>query len=217
MNSENSKQLEQYILNVAKKWVSPPFNADGWRLDVAADLGMSHEYNLEFWEKFRKAVKEANKDAIIIAEHYGDPTPWLDGKKWDTIMNYDAFMEPITWFLTGMEKHSEGYNKELLNNDFDFINRMKYYSSNFSIQSLNTSMNQLSNHDHSRFLTRTNGFVGRLHTHSKEDADKNVKQYVMYMAITMQMTWPGSPTLYYGDEVGVTGFTDPDKKEKIKR
>ncbi len=212
LNFENSTELENYILYIAKKWVSPPFNADGWRLDVAADLGMSHEYNLAFWEKFRIAVKTANKDAIIIAEHYGDPTPWLDGKKWDTIMNYDAFMEPITWFLTGMEKHSEEFKADQLSNDLEFLNRMKYFMSCFSIQSLNTSMNQLSNHDHSRFLTRTNSFAGRLHTDGKLPADTNIKQYVMYMAITMQMTWVGSPTLYYGDEAGLTGFTDPDNR-----
>ncbi len=212
LNFEGSKELEDYILNIAKKWVSPPFNADGWRLDVAADLGLSQEYNLLFWEKFRKAVKEANEDAIIIAEHYGDPSPWLDGKKWDTIMNYDAFMEPVTWYLTGMEKHSEGYREDYISNTFEYINRMRYFMSCFAYQSLNTAMNQLSNHDHSRFLTRTNGYVGRLHTDGKEKADLGVKDYVMFMAITIQMTWVGSPTLYYGDEVGLTGFTDPDNR-----
>lgn len=212
LNFEGSKELEDYILKIAKKWVSPPFNADGWRLDVAADLGMSREYNLKFWNKFREAVKSANPEAIIIAEHYGDPAPWLDGKSWDTIMNYDAFMEPVTWFLTGMDKHSESYKEEYYNNPIEFVNRMRYFMSCFSVQSLNTSMNQLSNHDHSRFLTRTNGFVGRLNKDGKVNADKNVKIYVMYMAITMQMTWIGSPTLYYGDEAGVCGFTDPDNR-----
>ncbi len=212
LNFEGSKELEEYILKIAKKWVSPPFNADGWRLDVAADLGFSEEYNHKFWKKFREAVKSANKDAIIIAEHYGNPKPWLLGDNWDTVMNYDAFMEPVTWFLTGMEKHSEGYKEEYFSNNFEFINRMKYYMSFFTIQSLNTAMNQLSNHDHSRFLTRTNSYVGRLHTDGKQSADDNVKVYIMYLAIAMQMTWVGSPTLYYGDEAGLCGFTDPDNR-----
>ncbi len=43
-----------------EKWVSPPYNVDGWRLDVAADLGHSNEFNHHFWKDFRKAVKEAN-------------------------------------------------------------------------------------------------------------------------------------------------------------
>ena len=55
LNYEDSKELEEYVLGIAKKWVSPPYNVDGWRLDVAADLGRSNEYNHEFWKKFRKA------------------------------------------------------------------------------------------------------------------------------------------------------------------
>ena len=95
LNYEDSEKLQQYILDIAKKWVSPPYNVDGWRLDVAADLGHSGEFNHEFWRKFRKAVKEANKDAIILAEHYGEAGEWLKGDQWDTVMNYDAFMDLI--------------------------------------------------------------------------------------------------------------------------
>ncbi|MGN0393674.1 MAG: alpha amylase N-terminal ig-like domain-containing protein, partial [Bariatricus sp.] len=86
LNYEDSKELEEYVLSVAKKWVSPPYNVDGWRLDVAADLGRSNEYNHEFWKKFRKVVKEANPNALILAEHYGDPREWLEGDEWDTVM-----------------------------------------------------------------------------------------------------------------------------------
>ena len=64
-------------------------------------------------KKFRKVVKEANPEALILAEHYGDPSEWLEGDEWDTIMNYDAFMEPVTWFLTGMEKHSDEAREDL--------------------------------------------------------------------------------------------------------
>ena len=111
LNYEESPQLVEYILGVAKKWLLPPYNVDGWRLDVAADLGFSEEYNHEFWRKFRKAVKEVNPDALILAEYYGNAKKWLLGDQWDTIMNYDAFMEPVTWFLTGMEKHSDDYRE----------------------------------------------------------------------------------------------------------
>ncbi len=212
LNVENSKELETYILDIAKKWVAPPFNVDGWRLDVAADLGSSEQYNHEFWKKFRKSVKEGNKDAIIIAEHYGSPTSWLQGDEWDTVMNYDAFMEPLTWFLTGMQKHSEEFRQDLLNNAIAFEGAMRYNTAKFSIQSLNTSMNQLSNHDHSRFLTRTNMKAGRLHTMGYKEASKNVKPSIMREAVMFQMTWIGAPAVYYGDEAGVTGWTDPDNR-----
>lgn len=212
LNYEQSPELYQYILQVAKKWVSPPFNADGWRLDVAADLGHSPEYNHYFWKEFYKAVKRANHNAVIWAEHYGNPRDWLNGKEWDSIMNYDAFMEPVTWFLTGMQKHSDDFREDMLGNADNFWGSMRYNASNMTMPSYYMAMNELSNHDHSRFLTRTNRFVGRTNSHGPEAADRHVNKAVMREAVLIQMTWPGAPTIYYGDEAGVTGFTDPDNR-----
>lgn len=212
LNYEGSDKLVEYILNVAKKWVSPPYSVDGWRLDVAADLGHTAEYNHAFWKKFRKAVKEANPQALILAEHYGDPSGWLQGDEWDSIMNYDAFMEPVTWFLTGMEKHSDSYNGGLYGNGQSFFDAMAYHMSRMQTNTVFTAMNQLSNHDHSRFLTRTNQVVGRIGSMGPERASENVKKCVMREAVMIQMTWPGAPTLYYGDEAGVCGWTDPDSR-----
>lgn len=212
LNYEESEKLYNYILDIGRKWVSPPYNADGWRLDVAADLGYSEEYNHRFWRDFRKAVKEANPNAIILAEHYGNPKAWLDGEEWDTIMNYGAFMEPITWFLTGVEKHSDEFRGDFLGNADFFIGSIRNYMSYFMYNSLYVSMNELSNHDHSRFLTRTNHRVGRIHTLGAEMANENVNKGIMRLAVAFQMTWPGAPTIYYGDEAGVCGWTDPDSR-----
>ena len=212
LNYEGSRELYDYILEIGKKWVSPPYNVDGWRLDVAADLGHSNEFNHRFWKDFHRAVKEANPDAIILAEHYGSPEGWLTGDEWDTVMNYDAFMEPITWFLTGMEKHSDEYREDLYGNSEVFIRSMKTHMRALHMSSLYTSMNELSNHDHSRFLTRTNRKVGRISYAGAEAASANINPAVMREAVAIQMTWPGAPTVYYGDEAGVCGFTDPDNQ-----
>ena len=212
LNYEDSVKLEKYILYIGRKWVSPPYNVDGWRLDVAADLGRSNEYNHEFWQKFRRAVKDANPNALILAEHYGDPSDWLKGDEWDTVMNYDAFMEPVTWFLTGLEKHSDEAREELLGNIDNFIGSMAHHMSNMLTPSLQVAMNELSNHDHSRFLTRTNHMVGRVEHLGPEAANEYVNKAVMREAVVMQMTWVGAPTVYYGDEAGVCGFTDPDNR-----
>jgi len=212
LNFEDSVELYEYILNIGRKWVSPPFNADGWRLDVAADLGNDPEINHKFWRDFRDAVKTANPDAIIIAEHYGDASSWLKGDEWDSIMNYDAFMEPLTWFLTGMQKHSNEFKPEMLCNAMAFENAMRYYNCKIPNQSRQTAMNQLSNHDHSRFLTRTNMTAGRLHTSGKEAADSGLNGAIMKNAVAFQMTWPGAPVIYYGDEAGLSGWTDPDNR-----
>ena len=209
---ENSEELYRYILGIAKKWLTPPYCVDGWRLDVAADLGNSAEFNHMFWRDFRRAVKEVNPEAVIYAEHYGDVRPWMKGDEWDSVMNYDAFMEPLTWYLTGMEKHSDGFCPERINNREAFQESMSWNLSAFHMPSLQMAMNQLSNHDHSRFLTRTSHVVGRTGTCGPEAADHNVQKCVMREAVVFQMTWPGAPTLYYGDEAGLCGFTDPDNR-----
>ena len=212
LNFEGSKTLYDDILRIAKKWVSEPYCADGWRLDVAEDLGHSKEFNHRFWRDFRDAVKEANPEAVILAEHYGDPKSWLEGDQWDTIMNYAAFMEPLTWFLTGMEKHSDEYIPERIGKIQDFEGAMRHYMTSFMTSSLQCAMNQLSNHDHSRFLTRTNHKAGRVEYLGAAAAEEGVDYRVMREAVLVQMTWPGAPTLYYGDEAGLCGFTDPDNR-----
>lgn len=212
LNYENSRQLLDYVLYIGRKWVSPPYNADGWRLDVAADLGHSPEFNHTFWKEFRKAVKMANPNAIILAEHYGNPMDWLQGQEWDTVMNYDAFMEPVTWFLTGMQKHSDDYREDMRGNADSFWGAMRHHSAAFTTPSLLVAMNELSNHDHSRFLTRTNRRVGRTNTLGPQAANEGVNKAVLREAVVIQMTWPGAPTIYYGDEAGVCGFTDPDNR-----
>ncbi len=212
MNYEDSEKLGNFIMEIGKKWVSPPYNVDGWRLDVAADLGHTNEYNHAFWKRFRKEIKSVRKDALILAEHYGDPTEWLQGDEWDSVMNYDAFMEPLTWFLTGMEKHSDEYREDLYGNADHFVNSMNHFMSCMLTPSLQTAMNELSNHDHSRFLTRTNHVVGRLDNRGHQAANEGVNCAVMSEAVAVQMTWVGAPTVYYGDEAGVCGFTDPDSR-----
>ena len=212
LNYEESPKLYEYIMRIARKWVSPPYNVDGWRLDVAADLGQTAEYNHHFWHEFRRNVKEANPNAIVLAEHYGDPTEWLKGDQWDTVMNYDAFMEPLTWFLTGVEKHSDEYRGDLIGNADAFFGSMRHYMTRFNTQSLQVAMNELSNHDHSRFLTRTNHQVGRISSRGADAANEGVNKNLFRMAVLMQMTWPGAPTIYYGDEAGLCGWTDPDSR-----
>ncbi|SEQ31097.1 alpha-glucosidase [Lachnospiraceae bacterium RM5] len=212
LNYEESPKLYEYIMKIAKKWVSAPYNVDGWRLDVAADLGQSSEFNHKFWKDFRKNVKEANDEAIILAEHYGDPGSWLQGDEWDTVMNYDAFMEPVSWFLTGMEKHSDEKRDDLRGDSYSFFAAMRHHMSRFQGNSLLVAMNELSNHDHSRFLTRTNGNIGRVGYVGSEAAEHYINKGIMKEAVVFQMTWPGAPTLYYGDEAGVCGWTDPDNR-----
>ena len=212
LNYEESPELYDYIMRIGQKWVSAPYNVDGWRLDVAADLGHSEAFNHKFWRDFRKHVKAVKPDALILAEHYGNPESWLAGDQWDTVMNYDAFMEPLTWFLTGMEKHSDERRDDFYADGGLFFRTMLREMSRFHVQSLQVAMNELSNHDHSRFLTRTNKKVGRTSTLGPQAANEHINKAVMREAVVIQMTWPGAPTIYYGDEAGLCGWTDPDNR-----
>ena len=151
-------------------------------------------------ERIPQSRKRANPNAIILAEHYGDAKSWLRGDEWDTVMNYDAFMEPLTWFFTGMEKHSDEFRGDLLGNEAAFTGAMRHHMASFLAPSLQVAMNELSNHDHSRFLTRTNHKVGRVANLGYEAASQDINVAVMREAVVMQMTWPGAPTIYYGDE-----------------
>lgn len=212
LNYEGSEQLRETILRIAEKWASPPYSIDGWRLDVAADLGHSPEFNHAFWKEFRHRLKAINPELLIIAEHYGDPREWLHGDEWDTVMNYDAFMDPVSYFLTGMEKHSDEKREDLYLNGPEFFRSILQNMSAFERPSLECAMNELSNHDHSRFLTRTNGQIGRLTSEGSVAAGGGIRKNVFRQAVLMQMTWPGAPTIYYADEAGQVGWTDPDNR-----
>ena len=226
LNYEGSEELQDEILQIAQEWLKPPYCIDGWRLDVAADLGHSEQFNHSFWKRFRRAVKEVNPDALIVAEHYGNPDAWLGGDEWDTVMNYDGFMEPVTWFLTGMEKHSDYADLSRKGDGEAFRAAIDAGMAHMPYQAVLCAMNQLDNHDHSRFLTRTNGQPGRLvHSGCEEEAPdiaaqdaesrracEWVKVSVLRQAVLMQATLPGMMGIYYGDEAGLCGWTDPDNR-----
>ena len=114
--------------------------------------------------------------------------------------------------MTGMEKHSDARRNDLRGNASAFFGSMTDYGARFTTPSALVAMNELSNHDHSRFLTRTNHVVGRTAFAGPQAANYGVNLAVMRQAVLMQMTWVGAPTIYYGDEAGVCGWTDPDNR-----
>ena len=154
--------------------------------------------------------KAEGEDKIIIAEHYSSPKKWLNGDEWDTVMNYCAFMDPLNDFLVGVDKHSENANYELIGNGAAFWRSINAARAEMPEPSYMIAMNELDNHDHSRFLTRTNRVVGRLGDKTSEEAEEGTDPAVFRQAVLLQFTWPGAPTIYYGDEAGMCGWTDPD-------
>ncbi|MEG2295951.1 MAG: glycoside hydrolase family 13 protein, partial [Oscillospiraceae bacterium] len=167
-------EVRAYLLEVAKYWITE-FDIDGWRLDV------SDEIDHDFWRIFRKVVKSAKSDAIIIGENWHDSFAWLQGDQFDSVMNYAITNTCINFFAE------------------DALTSMKFAQRIASILMRNTKqvnevmLNLLDSHDTARFLTLCKG-------------DKNRAKN----AITFILTFLGIPCIYYGSEIGIEGGGDPD-------
>ena len=204
--------LREEIKRVGTTWVSEPYNCDGWRLDVAADLGETPEENHAFWREFYDAVKAARPDAWIFAEHYGDASAWVKNSEWDSVMNYEGFMEPVGWFFTGVDKHCDKRRPERVGDSEAFAADLRAAREHFTPDAYLAALNQLDNHDHARYITRTAGRTGRLASAGAAAASEGVRPDVLRATVVFQMTWPGAPGLYYGDETALPGWTDPDSR-----
>ncbi len=172
LNTSNI-EVREYIFKAVRKWMS--FGIDGWRLDVADEV--SHD----FWKAFRKVVKKANPNALIIGEVWYESSPWLLGDEYDTVMNYLFFDNIKKLLITNEYKIS----------DFDNENNFLRGRMHTKVQPL--LWNLIDSHDTPRFLTQ---------------AKNNIE--ILKLALALQMTLPGMPMIYYGDEIGMTGEMDPD-------
>ncbi len=172
----NNPEVQKFLLHIATKWIKE-YGIDGWRLDVADEV--SHD----FWRQFRKAVKAAKPDALIVGENWHDSRPWLEGDQFDSIMNYSFTKACLDYFA--YEKYSAQRFcerlSEILMRNTDQVNEMM--------------LNLLDSHDTERFLTN----VG-------ENADK------LKCALAVLFFFVGMPCIYYGTEIGTAGGDDPDSR-----
>ncbi len=166
----------------ASKYWIEEFDIDGWRLDV------SNEVSHDFWREFRKEVHSVKEDVYILGENWDNSYPWLMGDQMDAVMNY-GFSDPV-WNLLACDS----YKKEPMSGEqFKFaINKLL---SSYPI-SLNEAMfNLLDSHDTPRIMTVCG-----------ENRDRTMLAYVI------QMTMAGSPSIYYGGEIAMTGDGENNRK-----
>ena len=205
--NELDKNFTEYIAegkdSVIKKWLRR--GADGFRLDVADELPD------EFIKKLREAMKNENPDSLLIGEvwedasnkvSYGEKRAFLLGKELDSVMNY-VFKDAVLGYLTSGDAKI-------------FAGRMHSLLENYPKESLYTAMNLLSSHDISRALTvlaDTPDFRTLTRQEQHDYIIPEDKLYLakrrMVLAVCLQMTLPGAPTIYYGDEMEMLGFADP--------
>lgn len=172
LNTDNP-ETAAYLLKVATYWIEKT-DIDGWRLDVA------NEVSQDYWRKFRKAVKGAKPDAIIIGEVWDDASQWLKGDEFDAVMNY-PFRGAVLDFFAHGKTDAKTFSGQL-----EAVRGWYTPAANAAM------LNLLGSHDTARLLTEAKGNVQRA-----------------ALATLFQMTYPGSPSIYYGDGVGMAGGNDP--------
>ena len=168
--------------SITRLWLQR--GASGWRMDVAPWVPD------DFWREWRSAVKQTNPQAITIAETWFDASKHLLGDMFDTAMNY-IFRNAVLDYAAGGPADALVKNLELV--------RELYPPPAF-----NAMMNLLSSHDAARALHR----FGYLDDKTGPAAITQAKQRLK-LALLFQVSYPGAPTVYYGDEVGLTGGEDP--------
>jgi glycosidase len=165
-----------YMLDVATHWVKR-HDIDGWRMDVARYV------DTDFWIDLRRVVKAVKPSCLLVAEIMGDSGRWLQGDRFDSVMNYTFRQLCTDHFALGAIDSGE------------FLDRYIRLLAMYSPLVTSVNFNLLSSHDTPRFLTIAGGDERRL-----------------LLAQLFQLTSPGLVSIYYGDEIGMTGGDDPENR-----
>ena len=182
--------MREHILSAAEHWLR--FGIDGWRLDVAEEVGIG------FWREFRQRVRAVNPDAYIVAEIWTPSPEWLQGDTFDALMDY-PLTEAILGFAaqdhltTDIELPVEYEGKLLPLGGAGLWQRLRDLHAAVDPAITAVQLNLLGSHDTPRLRTLCGG-----------DLD------AVRLAMLLQMTLPGAPCTYYGDEIGMAGLMDPD-------
>lgn len=157
--------------------------AEYWIKEIKLDgwrLDVANEVDHHFWRDFRMVVKNANPDAYIVGEVWSDSLAWLVGDQFDSVMNYPFADKVLEFFNGGMD-------------GLTFANKMGTILMRYPQQTNEVVFNMLCSHDTPRLLTRVGNDKRR-----------------MKLAVVFLFTFMGTPCIFYGDEVGLTGGGDPD-------
>ena len=190
LNTDNP-EVREYLLGVAEHWIR--FGIDGWRLDVAEEIPD------QFWREFRQRVKSVDPDCYIVAEIWQAKPEYLQGDMYDAFMNYPFGHAVISFVGAGH------LDRRVLDQQFHlsvsvreedgptFVRRIDQLFGIYPPEVTAVQMNLLDSHDTPRFLSMVGGDTASLR-----------------LATLIQMTMPGAPSIYYGDEIGMSGEQDPE-------
>lgn len=184
--------VREYIFHVAEHWLR--FGIDGWRLDVPYEIK-----DASFWREFRERCRAVNPEAYLVGEIWDIQSSWVHGACFDALMNY-PMQKAILSFVAGASLNLEQLkNHHMLRRGLletgaeSFAKRLRRMSRAYAPANVAAQLNLLSSHDVPRFMTLVSG-----------------DRVAFLLGTLLQMTLPGAPCVYYGDEVGMEGRSDPD-------
>lgn len=190
LNTDNPA-VQEYILDVARYWLE--FGIDGWRLDVPFEIDDD-----DFWRRFRQVVKSTNPEAYICGELWEDATRWLQGDQFDSVMNYTIMWATLSFF--GANHLRPDYKRNHLQLEpldaAGFAAAIDENLQRYDWEINLAQLNLLDSHDTARALWI-----------ASEDEES------LKLCALFQMTFPGAPCIYYGDEVGMSSGDDPYCRE----
>ncbi len=192
----NIPVVREFLFDVAEYWIKR--GVDGWRLDVATEIDDD-----SFWQEFRNRVRKINPEAYIVAEIWHESQRWLQGDQFDAIMNYDVTRPCLAFFARKLDfsvLHQQS-NYHGIQNTIDaheFANQIDRNLGLYQHDITYSQLNLLDSHDTPRFLSCVSG-------------DKTA----LTLAWLFQFAYPGTPCIYYGDEIGMDGKHDPDCRKSF--
>ncbi len=190
--NHDNPEVREYIMEIAEYWIK--FGIDGWRLDVPFEIRSPG-----FWQEFRERVKAINAEAYIVGEVWGDSREWLDGTQFDGVMNY-LFAGPTIAFAAGdrvVLDQVQGRDYKPYPPLFaaEYAQKIQQLLQLYPWEIQLTQLNLLASHDTARLMTIASGDRASIE-----------------LSTLLLLTFPGAPSIYYGDEVGLPGAIDPDSR-----
>lgn len=179
---------------IFRRWLRAPYALDGWRIDVANMLARhgADQLGVEIGQGIRKAVKDTNPQAYLLGENFFDASEQLRGDLWDATMNYSGFSKPVRFWLRGFEigQFAEPHHvaSEVPWTGQAVAQSWQAFRAAIPWVIARQQYNLLGSHDTSRILTQLRG-----------------NQAHNLLAVALLFTYPGVPSVYYGDEIGLEG------------
>jgi len=191
-NTDNP-QVRKFLFEVARYWIEE--GVDGWRLDVPFEIK-----DESFWRQFRTATKLPNRDAYLVGEIPSEAQDWLQGDMFDGVMNYQFTAACVGFFGAGSRDEAMisgmmGLPEVPSLDAAGFAQRTKELLEIYPRQNALAQLNLMDSHDMPRFLSMVSG---------NKDAFR--------LATLFQMTYPGAPCIYYGNEIGIMGGREPENR-----